>query len=466
MALRFYNTLTQRVEEFAPADGRTVKMYTCGPTVWNYAHIGNFRTFTFVDILRRWLRAHGWKLDHVMNITDVDDRIIQQSMAAGKSLSEYTEEYTRAFLEDAAALRLERPEHLVKATDHINEMAEAIKRLSERGYTYESEGSIYFRIASFPEYGKLSHIDMSGIRSGARVDTDRYEKENARDFALWKAPKPGEPFWNTIIGPGRPGWHIECSVMSMKYLGETLDIHGGGIDLTFPHHENEIAQSEALTGRQFARFWLHAEHLILESQTMSKSIGNVVTLRDLLARGHEPEAVRYVLSSQPYRTKLNFTMDTLHAAETAIERLRNFQLRLRTEKFPEGDNEAVGGRTRAAIHAFREALDDDLNTAEALGVVFEYLREANSAMDAGRFRTGNAAAANELLELFDSVFDVLRPTAAAGGIADAEVDALIAERNAARKARNFARADEIRRRLADAGVILEDTKDGTRWKRA
>jgi len=466
MALRFHNTLSQKVEEFAPADGRTVKMYTCGPTVWNYAHIGNFRTFTFVDILRRWLRAHGWKLDHVMNITDVDDRIIQQSMAAGKSLAEYTKAYTAAFLEDAAALRLERPEHLVNATDHIEDMAAAIKRLSERGYTYESEGSIYFRIASFPGYGKLSHIDMSGIRAGARVDTDRYDKENARDFALWKAPKPGEPFWNTEIGPGRPGWHIECSVMSMKYLGETLDIHGGGIDLTFPHHENEIAQSEALTGKPFARFWLHSEHLILESQTMSKSIGNVVTLRDLMAQGYAPETVRFVLASVPYGKKLNFTMDSLKAAEAAIERLRNFQLRLRTTAFPEGVNEDIERRTRESIQAFRDALDDDLNTAEALGVVYEYVREANTAMDAGQFRAANTAGALDLLEQFDAIFDVLRPTVAEGGITDAEVEALIAERNAARKARNFARADEIRKRLADAGVILEDTKDGTRWKRA
>jgi len=466
MALRFHNTLSQKVEEFAPADGRTVKMYTCGPTVWNYAHIGNFRTFTFVDILRRWLRAHGWKLDHVMNITDVDDRIIQQSMAAGKSLAEYTKAYTAAFLEDAAALRLERPEHLVNATDHIEDMAAAIKRLSERGFTYESEGSIYFRIASFPGYGKLSHIDMSGIRAGARVDTDRYDKENARDFALWKAPKPGEPFWNTEIGPGRPGWHIECSVMSMKYLGETLDIHGGGIDLTFPHHENEIAQSEALTGKPFARFWLHSEHLILESQTMSKSIGNVVTLRDLMAQGYAPETVRFVLASVPYGKKLNFTMDSLKAAEAAIERLRNFQLRLRTTAFPEGVNEDIERRTRESIQAFRDALDDDLNTAEALGVVYEYVREANTAMDAGQFRAANTAGALDLLEQFDAIFDVLRPTVAEGGITDAEVEALIAERNAARKARNFARADEIRKRLADAGVILEDTKDGTRWKRA
>ncbi|HOK44483.1 MAG TPA: cysteine--tRNA ligase [Bryobacteraceae bacterium] len=465
MALRFYNTLTQRIEDFTPQQGNVVRMYTCGPTVWNYAHIGNLRTFTFVDILRRWLRCRGYQLDHVMNITDVDDRIIQQAMAAGKSLSEYTDVYTRAFLEDAETLRLERPEHLVKATEHIQDMAEAIKRLSEKGYTYESDGSIYFRIANFPEYGKLSHTDFSGIRAGARVDTDRYDKENARDFALWKAPKEGEPSWQTVIGPGRPGWHIECSVMAMKYLGETLDIHGGGIDLTFPHHENEIAQSEALTGKPFARYWLHSEHLIVEGQTMSKSLGNFFTLRDLLERGHAPEAVRYLLASVPYRKKLNFTMDSLRSAETAIERLRNFKLRLDTGSFPEGTSEALLERTRQANASFEEALDDDLNTAEALAAAFEFVRDANSAMDAGQFLAGNTAPALDFLARFDSVFDVLRPSRKDTGLSDSEIEKLIAERDRARKARQFARSDEIRSYLLERGVILEDTKEGTRWRR-
>lgn len=465
MALHFYNTLTQRIEDFTPQQGNVVRMYTCGPTVWNYAHIGNLRTFTFVDILRRWLRGRGYQLDHVMNITDVDDRIIQQAMAAGKSLSEYTEVYTQAFLEDAETLRLERPEHLVKATDHIHDMADAIKRLSEKTYTYESDGSIYFRIAKFPEYGKLSHTDFSGIRAGARVDTDRYDKENARDFALWKAPKEGEPSWQTVIGPGRPGWHIECSVMAMKYLGETLDIHGGGIDLTFPHHENEIAQSEALTGKPFARYWLHSEHLIVEGQTMSKSLGNFFTLRDLLERGHAPEAVRYLLASVPYRKKLNFTMDSLRSAETAIERLRNFKLRLDTGNFPEGASEGLLERTRQATARFEEALDDDLNTAEALAAAFEFVRDANSAMDAGQFLAGNTAPALDFLARFDSVFDVLRPSRRDTGISDNEIEKLIAERDRARKARQFARSDEIRNYLLDRGVVLEDTKEGTRWKR-
>ncbi len=464
MPLRFYNTLTRRIEEFTPLEGNTVRMYTCGPTVWNYVHIGNLRTFTFIDILRRWLRYRGYRLDHVMNITDVDDRIIHESMAAGKSLAEYTAIYTQAFLEDAAALRLERPERLVRATDHIPQMARDIRILTEKGFTYQSEGSIYFRIASFPDYGKLSHIDFRQVRAEARIDSDRYDKDDARDFALWKAPKPGEPYWETEIGPGRPGWHIECSTMAMEYLGPTLDIHVGGIDLVFPHHENEIAQSEALTGRPFARFWLHSEHLIVGGQTMSKSLGNFYTLRDVLAQGYAPEAVRYLLASVPYRKQLNFTFDGLRAAAAAIERLRNFKLRLDSEKFPAGLDEDLVERTRRALQEFEEGLDDDLNTAAALAAVFEFLRDANTAMDAGRFRSDNVASALDFLARFDAVFDVLKPSAA-GEIPEAEIEALIAERNQARKARDFARADRIRAQLLERGIILEDTKEGTRWKR-
>jgi cysteinyl-tRNA synthetase len=440
-------------------------MYTCGPTVWNYVHVGNLRTFTFQDILRRWLRYRGYQLDHVMNITDVDDRIIRESIAAGKSLVEYTAVYTKAFLEDAATMRLERPERLTPATENIPAMAKLIAGLKEKGCTYESEGSIYFRISSFPGYGKLSHTDFSGIRAGARVDTDRYDKADARDFALWKAPKEGEPFWETEIGPGRPGWHIECSAMAMQYLGETLDIHAGGIDLTFPHHENEIAQSEALTGKPFARFWLHSEHLIVGDQTMSKSLGNFITLRALLGQGNKPEAIRYLLASVPYRRKLNFTYDSLEAAGTAIERLRNFKLRLGTGTFLAGANEYLIERTTQALKQFEESLDDDLNTAEALAAVFEFVREANSAMDAGEFRADNVAPTLDLLARFDSIFDVLRPSAEAASILDSEIEALIAERNQTRKVKNFARADEIRRQLLERGIILEDTKEGVRWKR-
>lgn len=465
MALRFYNTLTQQMEVFTPLSDNVVKMYTCGPTVYNYVHIGNLRAFTSQDILRRWLAARGYKLDHVMNITDVEDKIIRSAAAAHKSIFEYTATYTQAFLEDTAILRLQKPERVVKATDHIQEMVAAVEKLGERGFTYKSDGSVYYRIANFPGYGKLSHNDFSGIRAGARVDVDEYDKADARDFVLWKAKKDDEPGWDSPLGTGRPGWHIECSVMSMKYLGETLDIHAGGVDLIFPHHENEIAQSEALTGKQFVRYWLHSEHLIVEGQKMSKSLGNFYTLRDLLKMGYAPEAVRYLLASVPYRKKLNFTFDGLKAAATSIDRLRNYKLRLDTGKFPEGSNEKMVERTVVANKAFEEALDDDLNTAGALGAAFEYIRDTNTAMDSREFLAGNVKGALDFLARFDAVFDVLNPSVASGGLSDAEVDALVAERTAAKKSKNFKRADEIRAELAGKGIILEDTKEGVRWKR-
>jgi len=464
MPLRFYNTLTQQVENFTASDG-VVRMYTCGPTVYDYAHIGNFRTFTFVDLLRKWLRSSGFRLDHVMNVTDVDDKIIRNAVAQDKTLADYTRIYTEAFLEDCATLRLERPERLAPATEHIGEMASAIGRLAETGHTYQTDGSVYFRISTFPGYGKLSHNDFSGNLSGARVDVDEYEKADARDFALWKAPKEGEPFWDTPIGRGRPGWHIECSVMAIQYLGDTLDIHAGGVDLIFPHHENEIAQSESLTGKPFARFWLHAEFLMVEGQKMSKSLGNYFTLRDVVARGYQPEAIRYLLASVPYRKQLNFTFDGLKSAATAIDRLRNFKLRLEGGGFAEGSNGQLATRAAQAAQAFSDGMDDDLNTAEALAAVFEYVREANSAMDAGEFRRDNVPGALAFLEYFDSVFDVLKPGARAGELADAQVEEMIAARAAAKKARDFPGADRIRQELLDQGIVLEDTKGGVRWKR-
>lgn len=465
MALRFYNTLTLDVKPFAPASDNTVRMYTCGPTVYDYAHIGNFRSFVFFDILRKWLRASGFILDHVMNITDIDDKIIRNAVAHKQSLADYTAIYTQAFFDDSKMLRLETPEHVARATEHIPAMAHAIHQLTEKGFTYENDGSIYFRIASFPEYGKLSHNDFSGNRAGARVDLDTYEKDDARDFVLWKAPKEGEPFWDTEVGKGRPGWHIECSVMAIQYLGDTLDLHAGGIDLTFPHHENEIAQSESLTGKPFARFWMHAEFLLVEGQKMSKSLGNFFTLRDILQMGYAPETVRYLLTSVPYRKSLNFTFEGLKSAATAIERLRNYQLRLETARFPEGANESMAQRTEEANRQFTEALDDDLNTAEALAAVFEYIRETNSAMDAAQFASGNATAALAFLQRFDSIFDVLKPTVKAGSLSDTDIEALLKERTEAKKARNFTRSDEIRHQLSTEGVLLEDTKDGVRWKR-
>jgi cysteinyl-tRNA synthetase len=464
MPLRFYNTLTQRIEPFAPMADNTVRMYTCGPTVYDFAHIGNFRTFVFYDLLRKWLRASGFRLDHVMNITDVDDRIIQNAVALNQPVEEYTERYIQAFREDCRTLRLETPERVAKATEHIPDMVAAIERLGGGGHTYDSEGSVYFRISTFPEYGKLSHTDFSGIRSGARVDVDKYEKDNARDFALWKAPKEGEPFWEAAIGKGRPGWHIECSVMAYKYLGATLDLHAGGVDLIFPHHENEIAQSEAMTGKPFARFWVHSEFLLVEGQKMSKSLGNFYTLRQVLERGYPPEAIRYLLASVPYRKQLNFTFDELKGVTRSIEKIRNFKQRLETDQFPAGTSEKIAARTAAAREQFTTGMDDDLNTAQALAAVFEYIREANTAMDAGEFPAGEVAAALKLLDLFDSVFDVIRPTVQAG-ISYAEVEALIAERAKAKAARNFARADQIREQLLAQGIILEDTKAGVRWKR-
>ncbi len=465
MSLRFHNTLTQQTQEFQPLEGNLVRMYTCGPTVYDYAHIGNFRTFVFYDILRRWLRLSGYKLDHVMNITDVDDKIIRNATKLGQSLKEYTDTYTKAFLDDCATLRLERPERLARATEHIPQMAAAIKQLEDDGFTYRSDGSIYFRIAKFPEYGKLSHNDFSGIVAGARVDVDEYDKNDARDFALWKAPKPGEFNWDTEIGVGRPGWHIECSVMAVQYLGATLDLHAGGVDLVFPHHENEIAQSEALTGKQFARYWVHSEFLLVDGQKMSKSLGNFYTLRDLFAKGFTPESLRYLLASVPYRKGLNFTFDGLTSSKTAIERLRTFKHRIDSAKLAPGTNDTVAGQAAAAIHQFREAMDDDLNTAEALGAVFEFLREANTSLDAGGFLEGNRAGAQELMNRFEAVFEVLVPAEQAGALPPEEIETLIAARTAAKKGRDFAKADAIRNELLEKGVILEDTKEGVRWKR-
>jgi cysteinyl-tRNA synthetase len=465
MPLRFYNTLSQQVEDFRPQEGNIVRMYTCGPTVYDYAHIGNFRTFTFFDLLRRWLRERGYRLDHVMNITDVEDKIIRNALAQQKSLADYTAIYEKAFFDDCTTLRLEPPERIARATEHIEDMATAIQKLGEKGHTYSSEGSLYFRIATFPEYGQLSHNDFSAIRAGARVDVDTYDKADARDFALWKAPKDGEPFWDTAIGPGRPGWHIECSVMAIRYLGETLDIHAGGVDLIFPHHENEIAQSVSLTGKPFARYWIHSEFLLVDGQKMSKSLGNYHTLRDVLARGYPPEAVRYLLASVPHRKQLNFTFEGLKSAETSVDRLRNFKLRLEKEKFSAGNNPKLAIRTAEAETKFSESLDDDLNTAEALAAMFEYIRDANVAMDAGDFQEDNAAAARAFLDRFDRIFDVLRPSSQRDSLSDADVEAKIAARAQAKKSRNFAEADRIRDELLQEGIILEDTKDGVRWKR-
>ncbi len=477
MEIRLHNTLSNQTELFVPQKTGEVTMYTCGPTVYDYAHIGNYRTFVFQDILRRFLKLRGFRLTHVMNLTDVDDRIIANAAAKSVSIRDYTEKFAQAFFDDCKTLSIEAPEQWIRATDHIDDMVQLIQRLQEKTFTYPSEGSIYYRIAKFPNYGKLSKIDLSGIQAGARVDNDRYEKESARDFALWKAPKPGEHFWETAIGRGRPGWHIECSAMAMKYLGETLDIHTGGIDLAFPHHENEIAQSEAATGKPFARYWLHAEHLLVEGEKMSKSLGNFFTLRDLFAKGYKPSALRFALASVPYRKQLNFTFDGLKQATNSVERLRNFADRLKQAKFPAGKQKGMVERIAKASEEFDAGLSDDLNTARALAAVFDLVREANIAMDKGEFRQGDVAAVQNFLATFDKVFAVLEDNdaeklqalgyaSAQAGLGDAEIDKLVAERNAAKKKRDFAAADRIRKELADRGIILEDAKDGSvRWKR-
>ncbi len=475
--IRFHNTLGGKIETFTPQKGNEVRMYTCGPTVYDYAHIGNYRTFVFQDVLRRFLKLRGFKMNHVMNLTDVDDRIIANAAAAGVSIRDYTEKFVQAFFDDCKTLSIETPEHWIRATDHIEDMVKLIERLQGKTYTYPSEGSIYYRIGKFPHYGQLSNIDVTGIQAGARVDVDRYEKESARDFALWKAPKPGEHFWETAIGKGRPGWHIECSAMAMKYLGETLDIHTGGIDLAFPHHENEIAQSEAATGKPFVRYWMHSEHLLVEGEKMSKSLGNFFTLRDLFAKGYKPSALRFALASVPYRKQLNFTFDGLQQAVSSVERLRNFAARLGQGKFPAGKQKGMAARVKEAAEEFDAGLSDDLNTARALAAAFDLLRETNIAMDKGDFRQGDVAAAQEFLANFDRVFAIMEDNdaeklralgfgAAESGPSDAEIDKLIADRQAARQRRDFAASDRIRKELADRGILIEDAKDGSvRWKR-
>jgi len=474
--IRLHNTFTNALGPLQPVHPGEVRIYTCGPTVYASAHIGNFRTFMFQDILRRFLRSRGYSVLQVMNVTDVDDRIIQSAAAAGVGIREYTDKYIHAFLQDIDALHIEMPEELVRATDHIEDMVTLIEKLQQKGMTYISDGSIYFRISKFPEYGKLSKIDVSGMQAGARVDVDQYEKENARDFALWKAPKAGEHFWETRIGPGRPGWHIECSAMAMKYLGDTLDIHTGGVDLAFPHHENEIAQSEAATGKQFVRTWLHAEHLIIEGQKMSKSLGNFYTLRDLFAKGHKPSTIRFLLLSVPYRRQLNFTEEGLLQARNSTERLRNFVTRLKAEQFRAGSNPDIEKAIATAENDFDAGLSDDINTAMSLAAVFDLVREANTAMDRGTFLQQNAPRAIAAMEKFDGVLALLADDdeeklrklgfgAATARMGSEEIDGLIAERVAAKKRRDFARSDEIRQKLADSGIVLEDMKDGSiRWK--
>jgi len=491
MTLRLFNTLSGQLDDLVPMDGKALRIYACGPTVYDYGHIGNFRTFLAVDVLRRFLKFTGTPVRHVMNITDVDDRIIQNAAAAGIPIGEYTAPFEKAFLEDLEALQIERPEVLVRATGHISQMVALVQHLAAVGAAYQAEdGSWYFRLASFPEYGKLSKKDLSGMEDGARVDLDRYEKDSARDFALWKAAKPGETFWDTPIGCGRPGWHIECSAMALEYLGESFDLHAGGEDLIFPHHENEIAQSESVTHKPFARHWMHVRFLLVDGRKMSKSEGNFYTLRDLLLKGYKASAIRLALVSVPYRHQLNFTFDGLIEATNAVERLRTFHQRLAQGNFPPGANPELQAAAKTAQTDYLAALSNDLNTAEARAPIFDLIRAANTSIDQGHFYAADREAILAVLAGFDAVFDVIEdrdaePTrralewaARSGRLADVApelrarqsltdeaIDALVAERTLAKRQRNFARADQIRNELAEKGVVLEDSKDGVRWKR-
>jgi cysteinyl-tRNA synthetase len=464
--LRFRNTLSGKIEEFHPLREGEVRFYYCGPTVWDYGHLGNFRSAIAADIVRRYLKFKGFKVTHVMNITDVEDRIIAKSQEAGLSLDEYTAKYIDALWEDFDALGCERPEIVPRATRHIPEMVSLIERLLESGHAYQSDGSVYYRIASFPPYGKLSKINFAGNIAGAsaRVDNDRYDKEDARDFALWKEPaSTTEPAWDASIGRGRPGWHIECSAMSMKYLGETFDIHAGGIDLVFPHHENEIAQSEGATGKEFVRYWIHFEHLKVEGETMSKSKGNYYTFRDVSAKGYSAGAVRYFLLSVPYNKQINFTFDALGGAEKTVAGLRDFQARLVEARTTSGMNEALHEAAVTAAQEFEAGMDDDFNTSVALAVIHNLTRVVNTALARKKLQGDNKIELLDLLKRFDTVLNIFGDEQRE--MLDGEIQNLIDERQEARRRRDFARSDEIRDELAGRGIILEDTKDGVRWKR-
>jgi cysteinyl-tRNA synthetase len=464
--LKFFNTLSRQIEEFHPIDDNKARMYICGPTVWNFAHIGNFRTFVFGDVLRRYLKFKGYDVTHVFNLTDVDDRIINEAKARSISIDEFTAPYIQYFWEDFDALGNERPEITPRATQHVAEMIDIISKLLENDHAYESEGSIYYRITAFPEYGKLSKINFAGnIHGGSeRVDTDKYDKEDARDFALWKlVGNDDQPGWDAPFGRGRPGWHIECSAMAMKYLGETFDLHAGGMDLQFPHHENEIAQSEGATGKLFAKYWIHSEFLKIDDVTMSKSKGNFFTFRDLREQGYSPLAIRYLLLSVPYRKQLNFTFEGLQGAESTIERLKNFRRLVTESKTAEGSNTDAKGTIDRALGDFEAAMDDDLNTAAALAAIHDMVREINSIIARGELHSQDRQAVLEAISKFDSVLGIFG--AESTEILDDVIEALIAERQESRRNRNFARSDEIRDLLAEKGIVLEDTKDGVRWKR-
>ena len=463
MSLQFKNSLTRVKEDFKPLEPGKVRIYTCGPTVYNYQHIGNFRTFIWGDLLRRYLKYKGYDVTYVMNITDIDDKIIRDSQKTGKSRKEFIEEYVKAFFEDLDSLGLERADLFPYATDHIDGMVKMVQVLVENGHAYEVDGNYYYRISSFPHYGQLANLDLAGLKPGARVASDEYEKDSVSDFALWKAwqPTDGDIYWDTTIGKGRPGWHLECSVMSMQYLGERFDIHTGGVDLMFPHHENEIAQSEGTTGHQVVKYWLHGEHLIVEGKKMSKSLGNFYTLRDILKMNYSGLAVRYLLISTHYRQQLNFTFQGLDAARNALERYNDFITNL--GEYPGGESDGTAEDLIAkARQGFEDALDDDLNISAALGTVFDFIRDINRLKSENSLSAAERDRALETIKKFDTVLNF---TYAKDQNLDKEIEDLIQQRTEAKKNRNFAQADKIRDDLAARGIVLEDTPQGVRWKR-
>jgi cysteinyl-tRNA synthetase len=468
--LRFFNTLGRELVSFEPLVSGEVRIYTCGPTVYDRAHIGNFRTFLFEDLLRRSLRFLGYRVVQVMNLTDVDDRTINGAREAGVPLDDFTAPFIEAFFEDLDTLGIERAEHYPRATRHIPEMIRLIERLVKEGYAYERDGSVFFRIGEDSDYGRLSRIDLSQVRRGERVASDDYGKEDVRDFVLWKGSKPGEPSWDSPWGEGRPGWHIECSAMSMKYLGESFDLHCGGVDNIFPHHENEIAQSESATDKPFVHTWLHAEHLIVDDEKMSKSLGNFYTVEDLLERGADPRAIRYLLLSVHYRKKLNFTFDTLEDAAAALRRLDEMRFRLQNASEEGTGDSPIRVAADKLQGDFAAALADDLNFSEALGALFVFVREVNVAIEAERLVAGDRQRVLDALEAIDRVLGVLDPEpwrreSGVEALSDDEVERLVEERQEARQASDFARSDQVRDRLAEQGIVVEDTPQGPRWKR-
>ncbi len=496
--IRFHNTLSGKVEAFEPIEPGSVKLYTCGPTVYDFPHIGNWRAYVFEDLLKRFLMFSGYKVTHVMNLTDVDDKTIRGANAKGVGLEEYTRPFIEAFDRERDILNILPADHYPRATGHIREMVEIIKVLLEKGFAYRKDGSIYFAIAKFPGYGRLSKINLDDLRPGSRGDADEYEKESVHDFALWKAPKEGEPVWETEIGPGRPGWHIECSAMSSKYLGRTFDIHCGGVDNIFPHHENEIAQSEAANGVKFVNFWLHCHHLIVDGEKMAKSKGNFYTLGDVLKRGYDPYEVRFLLLSTHYRKMLNFTLDALEQARSSRNRIRDFLVDLRGVQRDGPPSPEVTGLIETARSGFSAGLEDDLNIAESLAALFGLISKANTLIANRQITAKNAAELTAFFKAIDSVLGI-EPTSVTLRVDSGHQEQKVPEvvlvteevivkleqtkridvseslkpdiqkkieaRQKARADKDFARADQIRDELLREGILLEDTKDGIRWKK-